>query len=79
MTESSKAISATERASGPFTDRLPNGIGAGAIGTSPIEGRKPTTPAEEKATTYIVERFKADGEGWQTRMNDALRKAVGLS
>ena len=27
----------------------------------------------------VVERFKADGEGWQTRMNDALRKAVGLS
>ena len=27
----------------------------------------------------VVERFKADGEGWQTRMNDALRKAVGLN
>ncbi|MEO9131892.1 MAG: M28 family metallopeptidase [Sphingomonas sp.] len=26
-----------------------------------MEGRKPTTPAEEKATTYIVERFKAAG------------------
>lgn len=26
----------------------------------------------------IVERFKAGGPGWQTRMNDALRKAAGL-
>jgi len=26
----------------------------------------------------IVVRFKADGPGWQTRMNEALRKAVGL-
>jgi uncharacterized protein (DUF4415 family) len=27
----------------------------------------------------VVERFKADGAGWQTRMNDALRKAAGLA
>ena len=26
----------------------------------------------------IVARFKASGPGWQTRMNDALRDAVGL-
>jgi uncharacterized protein (DUF4415 family) len=26
----------------------------------------------------VVERFKADGPGWQSRMNAALRKAVGL-
>ncbi|MPM20177.1 hypothetical protein SDC9_66606 [bioreactor metagenome] len=26
----------------------------------------------------IVARFKATGPGWQTRMNDALREAVGL-
>ena len=26
----------------------------------------------------IVARFKASGPGWQTRMNDALREAVGL-
>lgn len=25
-----------------------------------------------------LERFKAGGPGWQTRINDALRKAVGL-
>ena len=26
----------------------------------------------------VLERFKAGGPGWQSRMNDALRKAVGV-
>ena len=26
----------------------------------------------------VLERFRAGGAGWQTRMNEALRKAVGL-
>ncbi len=26
----------------------------------------------------VLDRFKADGRGWQGRMNEALRKAVGL-
>jgi uncharacterized protein (DUF4415 family) len=26
----------------------------------------------------VIEAFKAQGSGWQTRMNDALRKAAGL-
>jgi uncharacterized protein (DUF4415 family) len=26
----------------------------------------------------VLARFRAGGPGWQTRMNDALRKAVGL-
>ena len=26
----------------------------------------------------VLAHFKADGDGWQTRMNDALRKAAGL-
>lgn len=26
----------------------------------------------------VVERFKADGPGWQSRINEAVRKAVGL-
>lgn len=26
----------------------------------------------------VLEAFKADGPGWQTRMNDALRKSKGL-
>lgn len=26
----------------------------------------------------VVDHFRATGPGWQTRMNDALRKAAGL-
>lgn len=26
----------------------------------------------------VLDRFKSDGPGWQGRMNEALRKAVGL-
>ncbi len=26
----------------------------------------------------VLDRFKADGPGWQGRMNEALRKAAGL-
>lgn len=26
----------------------------------------------------VIAKFKADGPGWQSRMNDALRKAVGV-
>lgn len=26
----------------------------------------------------VIEAFKAQGAGWQSRMNDALRKAAGL-
>jgi uncharacterized protein (DUF4415 family) len=26
----------------------------------------------------VLEKFKADGPGWQGRMNAALRKAIGL-
>lgn len=26
----------------------------------------------------VIDKFKSDGEGWQRRMNDALRKAAGV-
>lgn len=26
----------------------------------------------------VLEKFKAEGPGWQSRMNDVLRKAAGL-
>ena len=47
--------------------------------------RKPGRPAgaskEQVALRIdrdVLARFKAEGAGWQTRMNAALRKAVGL-
>ena len=41
--------------------------------------RKPTKVAVSlRLTREVVERFKADGPGWQTRIDQALRKAAGL-
>ena len=47
-------------------------------------GRPPKPETERKVRTTImldpdvVEYFKADGRGWQTRINAALRKVAGL-
>lgn len=45
-------------------------------------GRKPS-PSSKKLLTLrvdpdVIEAYKVTGDGWQSRMNDALRKAVGL-
>lgn len=45
-------------------------------------GRKPDPNAKKLLTLRIdpdvIEYFKSTGEGWQTRINEALRKAAGL-
>lgn len=45
-------------------------------------GRKPDPNAKKLLTLRldpdVIEHFKAGGNGWQTRMNEALRKAAGL-
>lgn len=45
-------------------------------------GRRPSENPKQAISLRIdadvLDRFKADGPGWQGRMNDALRKAVGL-
>ena len=41
--------------------------------------KEPTKVAVSlRLTREVVERFKADGPGWQTRMDEALKKAAGL-
>jgi len=35
-------------------------------------------PVSIRLTPEVVERFKADGPGWQSRMDEVLKKAVGL-
>ena len=35
-------------------------------------------PVSLRLSREVVERFKADGPGWQSRIDQALRKAVGL-
>lgn len=38
----------------------------------------PKLPVKLRLDPDIVDAFKADGPGWQSRMNEALRKAAGL-
>jgi len=42
--------------------------------------KEPTKVAVSlRLTREVVERFKAGGPGWQTRMDQALKKAAGLA
>jgi uncharacterized protein (DUF4415 family) len=45
-------------------------------------GRKKDPNAKQLLTLrldpQVIEHFRSTGEGWQTRMNEALRKAAGL-
>lgn len=45
-------------------------------------GRPPSENPKQQITLRIdsdvIERFKAGGPGWQSRINEELRKAVGL-
>ncbi len=48
-----------------------------------VQRGRPKSEAPKISTTLrldpdVLDRFKADGKGWQGRINAALRKAVGL-
>jgi len=34
--------------------------------------------SDDRISPAVIDRFRADGPGWQGRINEALRKAVGL-
>ena len=49
----------------------------------PMRRGRPPAERTKVATTLrldadVVAHFKADGAGWQTRINDALRRIAGL-
>ena len=51
--------------------------------TRAYRGRGPQKAPTKQQTTLRLDRdiiayFKAGGKGWQTRINDTLRKAIGL-
>ncbi|WP_293884349.1 BrnA antitoxin family protein [Sphingomonas sp.] len=53
-----------------------------ATGTLARMGRPPLGEAVKKQVTLrldseVIAAFRAGGAGWQSRMNDVLRKAVG--
>ena len=48
-----------------------------------VQRGRPRSDAPKVSTTLrldpdVLARFKADGKGWQSRINAALRRAVGL-
>jgi uncharacterized protein (DUF4415 family) len=54
-----------------------------ATGTLTRPGRPPLGEATKQQVTLrldpdIIARFREGGPGWQSRVNEALRKAVGL-
>ena len=59
----------------PATGYLgPNGV---------VRGRPPLRGEAKRQVTLrldpdVLDRFRADGPGWQGRINEALRKAVGM-
>lgn len=46
------------------------------VGRPPLA--RPKRAIQLRLDADVLDRFKADGDGWQTRMNEALRRAVGL-
>ena len=51
--------------------------------TIPIPGRPPERGEPKKQVTLrldadLLERFRSDGPGWQSRINATLRKAMGM-
>lgn len=56
---------------------------AAKIAAAPIQRGRPRVAAPKVSTTIrldadVVAAFKAEGSGWQSRINAALRKAAGL-
>ena len=54
-----------------------------AQGTLTRAGRPPLGDQPKRQVTLrldpdVIEKFRESGPGWQARMNEALRKAVGL-
>ena len=53
------------------------------VGGKLVRRGRPLDPNRKQSISLridgdVLERFKADGPGWQSRMNAALRKAAGL-
>lgn len=84
-------MSANAKGMGPVLsevddDDLPDFSGddwAAKIDAAPVKRGRPKAEVRKISTTIrldpdVVDAFKAEGAGWQSRMNEALRKAAGL-
>ena len=61
----------------PASELPPEILEAFANSRGPQKAPK-KVPVSLRLTLEVVERFKAGGPGWQSRMDEALKKAVGL-
>ena len=54
----------------------------GVLGPSGVVGRPPSENPKKQVTLRldpdVVEKFRATGKGWQSRINAELRKALGI-
>jgi uncharacterized protein (DUF4415 family) len=55
----------------PPADQLPR-----RRGRPPLD--RPKEAIKLRLDAEVVERFRGTGHGWQTRINEALRRAIGL-
>lgn len=60
----------------PFTEAFP-GLAAKMRATRGKQKAPTKVSTTLRLDRDVLERFKAGGPGWQSRMNDALRKASG--
>lgn len=64
-----------------WTEEMFKSASFGPAAAARNRGGRPVSKNPKKSTTVrldaeILEFFKADGKGWQTRMNDVLREYV---
>lgn len=66
----------------PARDILPAPFFAAMEARRKVRGRPPVEQPKRQVTLRldadVVEKFKQDGKGWQSRINDAFCKASGL-
>lgn len=66
----------------PARDVLPAAFFVAMEARRKARGRPPAPQPKRQVTLRldadVVEKFKQDGKGWQSRINEALRKASGL-
>ncbi len=53
------------------------------LDAAPVRRGRPKSPAPKVSTTLrldpeVLDHFRASGPGWQTRINETLRRAAGL-
>ena len=75
----SPELSAAELATAvPFDKALPALAAAARKSAGRPKSANPKVAISLRLDADVIDAFKASGQGWQSRMNDALRKAAHL-